>query len=381
MVLACPGLDHVARGYETFARELAHTLTGEPSIDLVLYKGTGSPAPGEIVGSCLRRDSSVPQLVARVAHRSAAGYELEAMSFVPSVLRYLLRQRADVVWTSDKLVAMGVAAARNATRGSLRVLFTNGGPYRGPFPYADLVHQLSQDALDTAATHGEPPDRSAFIPLGFHFAPPRAPLAGDELAARRRTLALPTDRKIVIAVGALDLGHKRHDHLIRETAQIADDRPFLLMLGQVTPETAALLELARAELGTGGFAARTVAPDEVADHLAACDVFVLASLVEAFGRVYVEAAAAGLPCVVHDFPVAREVLGPWGRYVDMAKPGALNHELVTTLQQHDGMSAAEQSRWVRDRYSWDVLRPDYLSLIERAALSARRRRRSERARR
>jgi glycosyltransferase involved in cell wall biosynthesis len=380
VVLACPGLDHVARGYETFARELAQTLDGEPSIELVLYKGTGSPATGEVVGSCLRRDASTAQLAARIVHRSAASYELEASSFVPSVLRFLRRQPTDVLWTSDKLVAMGVARVRNVTRGSLRVLFTNGGPYPGPFPYADLVHQLSQDALDSATTHGEPSDRSALVPLGFHFPPLRAPLRGEAMAARRRALALPADRKIVIAVGALDFGHKRHDHLIREIARI-DDRPFLLMLGQETPETGALRDLARATLGTDGFAARTVAPGEVSDYLAAVDVFALASIVEAFGRVYVEAAAAGLPCIVHDFPVAHEVLGQWGRYVDMAKPGALTHELRVTLRAPELIGGTESARWVRDRYSWDVLRSDYLALIERAALSARRRWRSGTARR
>lgn len=372
VVLACPGLDHVARGYETFARELAQTLDGKPNVDLVLFKGTGSPAAGEAVGSCVRRDTAASRLAARTAHRPSLSYELEAASFVPSVLRYVRRHHSDVLWTSDKLVAVGAAAARNVTGGSYRVLFTNGGPYRGPFPYADIVHQLSQDAIDTARTHGEPDDRSVLIPLGFRFPAPD-PQSGADRVALRRALGLPVERTIVIAVGALDLGHKRHDHLVRELARIDGDRPFLLMLGQETPETDALLKVAHQTLGANGFAARTVPMDQVADYLAAADVFVLASVVEAFGRVYVEAAAAGLPCVVHDFPVAREVLGPWGRYVDMQQPGALTAELRVLLQHPLGIRDSEQAGWVRARYAWDVLQSDYVGLIERAALSDRRR--------
>ncbi len=383
MVLACPGLDHVARGYETFARELSETLDGAPDVELILFKGSGAPAPGELAGSCIRRDTAAAQLAARVTHRPAASYELEAASFVPSVLAYLRRAPADVLWTSDKLVAIGVAAARTAVRGSMRTLFTNGGPYRGPFPYADLVHQLTQDAVETSAAQGEPAERSALVPLGFRFPAtlPPASRARDVVAAARRMLSLPTDRKVVVAVGALDFGHKRHDHLIREIARIDSDRPFLLMLGQETSETAALRELAHTTLGAAGFAARTVAPDRVPDHLAAADVFTLASVVEAFGRVYVEAAAAGLPCIVHDFPVAREVLGPWGRYIDMTRPGALSQQLAATLHRPDDLRGVEQARWVRDRYSWDVLRPAYLALIDRAAVSDRRRWRSGPSRR
>ena len=261
-----------------------------------------------------------------------------------------------------------------------RILFSNGGPYSGPFPYADLVHQATEDALNIATSCGEPAGRSAHIPHGFHFRPRTAPLSTDEKHALRKALDLPTDRKIVVSVGALDVHHKRHDHLIREVAQLGAHRPFLLCLGQAGPETDTLLRVAGESLGSEDFTARSLPYEEVQDHCDAADVFALASVVEAFGRAYVEGADAGIPCVAHDFPVAREVLGPWGHYVDMVAPGALASELRRALAPARNRSGAEQVEWVRGRYSWDVLRAAYVAMIERAAVIDPRPRRLSRAR-
>lgn len=50
-------------------------------------------------------------------------------------------------------------------------------------------------------------------------------------------------------------------------------------------------------------------PSEIADILSACDVLAFPSVQEGFGRPTLEAQACGIPCVLSDLPVMREVSG------------------------------------------------------------------------
>jgi phosphatidylinositol alpha-mannosyltransferase len=45
----------------------------------------------------------------------------------------------------------------------------------------------------------------------------------------------------------------------------------------------------------------------------------------------IEAVASGLPCLVHDHPVLRWIVGPGGEAIDMAAPGALASALDRLL--------------------------------------------------
>jgi glycosyltransferase involved in cell wall biosynthesis len=368
VTLACSGLDHVVRGYETIARDLFRALHDSSVVDLDLVKGSGPTDGSERSLGCVRRDGAVLPRLARLVRRPSAAYEIEAVSFAAPLLRHLRRHRPNVLITSDKPTAIALHGARRITGGDFRILFSNGGPYDGPFPYADFVQHLTEGAHTTAEGLGEPRERSVVVPYGFDLP---ALVDRASAAALRPELGLPTDRVVVIAVGALDLHHKRHDHLAAAIARLPAPRPFLLLLGQPTPETDVLHARLRAALGSDGYAARTVAPGDVPRHLAAADVFALASLVEGFGRAYVEAAAAGLPCVVHDFPVAREVLGPWGRFTDMADVDAVADAMADAVA--DAVSAVarqprvDQAAWIAERYGWPSLRPRYEAMLARAA--------------
>jgi glycosyltransferase involved in cell wall biosynthesis len=95
--------------------------------------------------------------------------------------------------------------------------------------------------------------------------------------------------------------------------------------------------------------------------------------VEGFGRVFVEACSSGLVCVVHDFPVARELLGRWGTYVDMRDPRALTEELARALasapRRRESVDA--QRREMTERFDWSSLRDRYVTMFQRAAAESR----------
>jgi glycosyltransferase involved in cell wall biosynthesis len=90
----------------------------------------------------------------------------------------------------------------------------------------------------------------------------------------------------------------------------------------------------------------------------------------------------GLPTIGHRHPVIEYVLGDVGIVADLAKEGALAAALLCELRRQkaeDGdpvsglrslaSSASPSARWasVRDRFSWDVLRPHYAEMFRAAA--------------
>jgi glycosyltransferase involved in cell wall biosynthesis len=192
-------------------------------------------------------------------------------------------------------------------------------------------------------------------------------IGANDRAALRRRLGLPAERAIVLSVGAVNR-QKRMDYVIEEIAALPEPRPFLLIAGQLERESPDIAALARERLGPHGHDIRTVAPAEMPDLYRAADVFVLASLWESFGRVLVEAQAHGLPCLAHDYPVMRWVLGEHGRLGDLTRPGVLAR-MVIEIDESDTTPTAHAARHqaAYERFSWDVLAPRYVDMLQRVA--------------
>ena len=107
---------------------------------------------------------------------------------------------------------------------------------------------------------------------------------------------------------------------------------------------------------------------DVKNALRIADCFVLASLQEGFGRVYLEAMMAGLPVIAHAHPVMDFVLGGQGILGDLSQSGQLAALLTEELRKSINQDLAQQ-RWqtVRNRFSWEVLAPKYRDMFEACA--------------
>ena len=107
---------------------------------------------------------------------------------------------------------------------------------------------------------------------------------------------------------------------------------------------------------------------------AAADVFVLGSLAEGFGRVYVEALGAGVPVFCHDFPVGRFVNGPEAVYGDFTRPGVLAALLSERGDLFGEDAEADRRRWgyARDTFGWEALAPRYREMFQSAATGPKR---------
>ena len=115
-----------------------------------------------------------------------------------------------------------------------------------------------------------------------------------------------------------------------------------------------------------------VGDEELAALYAQASVFAFLSEYEGFGLTPLEALAAGVPVVVLDTPVAREVYGPAAVYVGKGDvegaAAALRERLVNPGRQTPELAAAPA---VLGRYSWDVAADRTLAGIEALARGRR----------
>jgi 1,2-diacylglycerol 3-alpha-glucosyltransferase len=357
----CSGLGWIKRGFESFTQECFTVIKNYSDFDVNLFKGGGKSYANEFVLWNTRREGILAKIIARLSGKSS--YFVEQATFTSLLIRYLIFQKPEVIFFSDGNIGNILWHFRRKSGMGYRLLFSNGGPLSPPFPRWDFVHQVAPMHALEALRAGHNPERQMTIPYGFHFRTHALP-SPDEIRALRVRLNLPPDRKVVVSVGTLNHTHKRMGYVIDEIATMPRPAPYLLLLGQSDAETVDLKKRAAALLGEGNFAFRCVSSEEVPDFLNCSDIFVLASLVEGFGRVVVEACGSGIPSIVHDSPLMRYVLGNQGNYADLTKSGALSGSITGLINMSPTNSEREMIRSsVRNRFSWEVLLPEYLQMF------------------
>lgn len=284
----------------------------------------------------------------------------------------LRRHRPDLVYLSEWDTARVLAAVRRLTRQRFKLLLCNGGFASTGFEFLDHVQELTPAARDHVLARGAEPWRHTVLPLGFEIPPMFEPMLSADRAALRAKLGLPSDRRILVSVAALNRSHKRLDCLIEELAAVPSPRPFALLVGEPDEETPALRSLAMERLGADGHEFRTVSAEEVPDHLRASDLFVLSSLAEMQGRAVVEAMTQGLPCLVHDSPVLRFAVGEHGMVADFEVKGSLTRLLqaLDADELADPGAAEARHRYAYEQFGWQRLRPRYVELMRRVAAPA-----------
>lgn len=358
VMLLCPGLDHAQRGFESFARDCFAAFRDDPEIDMRLVKGSGPPGERERALGGPTRDAAAVRAIARVVR--ARAFRVEHVAFALRVAPLVRRERPDVVYFSEWDVGRVLAVL---SRRAPLVLCNGTGAVTG-FEHLARVQELTPVALAAVLERGGDPDRHVLLPLGFEIGAGFRPVTADERTRLRGRLGIPTDRPVIVSVAALNATEKRLDYLIEEVARLPAPRPYLVMAGQVEAETPRIRALAARLLGEEGHSIRTLAPGEVGDHLRAADRFVLASVYEALPRALVEALAHGLPCLVHDYPVTRHVLGAHGIFADLTRSGALTE----LLRAPDAVESEPQRQLARHEHArasfgWDRLRPRYRELF------------------
>jgi glycosyltransferase-like protein len=116
------------------------------------------------------------------------------------------------------------------------------------------------------------------------------------------------------------------------------------------------------ELGVEPVVLGPVADDELPALVAGAAVFAFPSVKEGFGLAAMEALAAGVPLVVRDLPVLREVFAGTARFG--SAPASLADELRTALAEHDPRRRAA-GRELAARHTWSRAARGHLDFYAR----------------
>ncbi len=105
-----------------------------------------------------------------------------------------------------------------------------------------------------------------------------------------------------------------------------------------------------------------VAHDELPALVAAAGVFAFPSIKEGFGLAAMEALAAGVPLVVSDLPVLREIFSGAARFA--GDPAELAAQLLAGLAEHD--PGTREAGWaLAARHTWAAAARQHLDLYRR----------------
>nr|WP_249131813.1 glycosyltransferase family 4 protein [Bradyrhizobium diazoefficiens] len=203
--------------------------------------------------------------------------------------------------------------------------------------------------------------RMVHVPHGFDD----KALTLSKDAARQR-FNLPTDR-VLLGCAARLHPHKRLDMAIR----LLPDQPswHLALAGQGADETRLRRLADELKVSDRLHLLGEIPPSRMAEFLACLDVFVFPTQAETFGLAAVEAANAGVPSVVTDLPVLREVLSYEGRptalFVDASDHAKLSAAVSTLLtDQHLSGELRQNAKGLRLRYSVDAMVEEYVRILD-----------------
>ena len=369
VAIPCTGLGRQRRGFEAFTREVHAALRGTPGLELAVFGGGGELRDDERAVWNLPRASRAAQSASRLTGWGA--YYIEQATFFAGFLPQLVSWRPHLVYFADLNLGNACWHWRRLSGQHFKLLFYNGGATTQPYTRCDWVQQLTPAHYDEARARGESADRMFVLP---HGVPVPASLARRDMgrvAATRRAFGVPDGRAMLLSVGMLDCSIKRMDVLVEAVANMGAERPFLVLLGQETEETPRLRERARALLADGCWMG-TWPADRMTEAYEAADAFALLSLREGFGLAYVEALAAGLPCVAHETTGTRHLFVSHAFLGDAREKGAIAALIRRALTERlDDAVRQARHRSVRERFSWETLAPRYAEMLRACAAGQR----------
>jgi glycosyltransferase involved in cell wall biosynthesis len=175
------------------------------------------------------------------------------------------------------------------------------------------------------------------------------------LAARKASLGIPLDRKVVVYLGLL-ADYQGTDALLQAAAHLRQRRDDIHFLVMGFPAVEYYQQMAR-NLGTDSHTTFTgkVPYQQARDLLALGDVAVgpKLSATEGSGKI-LNYMAMGLPTVTFDTPVSREYLGELGIYATRGDPVSLAEALLDGLFDETSRQRGTRLRHeAREAYSWD----------------------------
>jgi glycosyltransferase involved in cell wall biosynthesis len=237
---------------------------------------------------------------------------------------------------------------------------------------ADRTTYFSRYMRDQGLALGAPASRAFIIDKGVDCDRFRTEI---DRASARAELGLP-DGPLILTVGGL-VPLKGIHHVLEALQRLSPARDFHLVVCGEGPQRGELQQLSR----RAGLEGRVhfqgwVDRDRIPRYFAACDVLVLASLLEAAGNVVLEAMASGRPVICTDSGGPRDYVenGVTGFLVPVADPQALAERIDTLLADPDlrGRMGQEGRRRVLERHRYGKMIEEFIRLYEEVLTASRR---------
>lgn len=170
------------------------------------------------------------------------------------------------------------------------------------------------------------------------------------------------ERPIFLSVGAL-VSYKRHELAIKAVSRL--DKGSLVIIGRGSNRDK--LDKIAQELLKNRYKIISLPYDEMPKAYRGCDVFTLPSWDrEAFGLVYLEAMACGLPVVAPDDPSRKEIVGDGGMLTNVEDA----NEYAKVLKEASMRSWGREARKQAEKFSWEEKATEYIKCFEKLIKNA-----------
>lgn len=191
----------------------------------------------------------------------------------------------------------------------------------------DIFVALTKEARDWAAKKATPVTKVIYLPNPID----------QNVFATKKPVSLALKDPVMLIVSALT-SYKNVTKLIKAAAR-ANVSLFLIGDGEESGKVEQLLASYPAEHKW----LRHVAPHDLPGYYLAADFFAFTpDSQEAFGRVYLEAMAAGLPIIASDDPIRRSIVGSQATYVDPHSPKELQAAIKKLISNHPKLDYSSQ---------------------------------------
>lgn len=363
VALVSTGLSHVGRGYEAFTQDLFDALSTQGPVTLLKGSGENKQHARTIPGLVRHHP-----LVKTLSDSEGSRYCLEQRTMAVGGMLSGDWNRYDIIHTCDPNFARMLWHFKNLFSLRTKILFANCGPLN-PEHYKgfDHIQEFTPAYQQHGWQNGVESSQSTLIPMGIWPERFRTDISKSDLRAK---YDIPDDAYVIITVASLDESFKRLTFLadVLGKAYSQSRNVFWLLAGNNQGTDTARDTLTHADvLLPDRFRHLSVPYALIPELYGASDLFILPSLQEGFGKVYLEAMAAGLPVLANDNDHTRWIMPADRQLIDMENPDLLL-TCIRQFQANPAMAqdmAAANDRHLRERFTWDKLLPDYLAMYEK----------------
>tara|TARA_B110000285_G_scaffold131035_1_gene147193 strand:- start:3495 stop:4598 length:1104 start_codon:yes stop_codon:yes gene_type:complete len=346
------------RGYANSSLNLFFNLQKNDDCIVHFYKGDGKQDKKN--NTYVVKNFGKQKWVHRKGNKIGDTFVYEYIIFALCFLffSFFSRRKYDAIYTQEPRVAKTLYQLKFLLPGKPEICFGLGVKMT-PEHYvniSDKVHVVNVEHYSAAITAYSDLNKFYLIPNpGSESKTYKEGLSKAELI---RKFNIKTE-KVVLSVGAINSSIKRMDYVVREASKL-DSTWTLILLG--SPKEKDIIEMGKELLGDR-FVHLFVPPENVPEIFCVADVFVLASVIEGFGNVTIEAMQNGVPPVVHDRELNNWILRDDELLVDMLEENALYNFIISKEMSWFSCKGLDVKRVYGERYSWEALESKYLKLF------------------